>query len=531
MKRAEKRWVLLYAAFLGLFTTLPYLVASSIGRDAWEFTGFLFGVEDGNSYIAKMLMGSSGQWLFRTPYTAAPQSGVLAFIPYILLGKLAGGMELHQQLVALFHLFRLAATPLAVFGTYQFIGCYVKRIVVRRWATILATLGGGLGWLLLIAPILGMQAPIPVEWYSPEWFGFLGFFGLPHLVLARGLMLLCLASYLRSVVQSGPRVWSAGLYLLGLGLVHPLGMLITIGLIGVHQGCIWIRVWMGGHKFHLQRWLMAALHACLPSLPLLIYFVFQFTTDPFLKEWTGQNRILSPPAWNLLAAYGLLLLPAIYGVRRLLANRPQSGLLPIGWIVISPFLAYAPHNLQRRLIDGVFVAWVILAAYGIQELDGRRRLSNRKAWIGLLLCSLPSTMLLWAGSFLSIQRPDTPHFRPRGEIKAMHWLQDQAQSNAVVLGAYETGNVLPAWANVRVVIGHGPESVDLATLNPMVTSFYLNAMTHDDARIFLKDQGVSYIFVGPQEEMAGEWMPDPADLFELRYQEGAYRIYEVMGDS
>ena len=47
----------------------------------WRFTGFFIGVEDGNSYIAKMLSGTAGNWIFRTPYTAYPQNGFLAFLP------------------------------------------------------------------------------------------------------------------------------------------------------------------------------------------------------------------------------------------------------------------------------------------------------------------------------------------------------------------------------------------------------------------------------------------------------------------
>jgi len=78
-------------------TMLPYLLGYASQGDAWRFTGFVFGVEDGNSYIAKMLSGSAGAWLFRTPYTPEAQRGVLAFLPYILLGKLASPPGLHEQ--------------------------------------------------------------------------------------------------------------------------------------------------------------------------------------------------------------------------------------------------------------------------------------------------------------------------------------------------------------------------------------------------------------------------------------------------
>src|SRR5512133_2999907 len=95
-------------------TTLPYLFAYSQQGASWRFTGFLFGIEDGNSYIAKMLNGTAGAWLFRTPYSALPQNGVLLFFFYILLGKLAAPPGLHDQLVGMFHLTRFAGGMLAI---------------------------------------------------------------------------------------------------------------------------------------------------------------------------------------------------------------------------------------------------------------------------------------------------------------------------------------------------------------------------------------------------------------------------------
>ena len=81
----ERRWVLAFAIILMVITTLPYILGYARAGGDWEFTGFVFGVEDGNSYIAKMLSGASGNWLFFSPYTAYPQHGVIAFLPYILL--------------------------------------------------------------------------------------------------------------------------------------------------------------------------------------------------------------------------------------------------------------------------------------------------------------------------------------------------------------------------------------------------------------------------------------------------------------
>ena len=116
----EYRWVIVYAVTVMLILTLPYVMGYAVEGESWKFTGFAFGVEDGNSYIAKMLSGAAGNWLFFTPYTSFPQNGVLAYLPYILLGKLSSPPGQHIQLVVIFHLFRIIAGILAIIATYDF---------------------------------------------------------------------------------------------------------------------------------------------------------------------------------------------------------------------------------------------------------------------------------------------------------------------------------------------------------------------------------------------------------------------------
>jgi hypothetical protein len=117
----NRRWVLGFALFVMFITTLPYLIGFAKQGQDWVYTGFVLGVEDGNSYIAKMLSGAEGAWLFRTPYTTYLQRGVMIFLPYILLGKLALGSARHEQLILIFHLFRIFAGILAILATHDFI--------------------------------------------------------------------------------------------------------------------------------------------------------------------------------------------------------------------------------------------------------------------------------------------------------------------------------------------------------------------------------------------------------------------------
>ena len=140
--KAELKWVLVFSTVVMLITSVPYLIGFQQQGSLGAFTGFVYGIDDGNSYIAKMNSGANGAWLFQTPYTTFPQEGILAFLPYILLGKLASAPGLHEQLVVLFHLFRIAAGFLAILSTYNFISAFITDIRLRKLGTILAILGG-----------------------------------------------------------------------------------------------------------------------------------------------------------------------------------------------------------------------------------------------------------------------------------------------------------------------------------------------------------------------------------------------------
>lgn len=557
--KAERRWVLLFAAIVMLATTLPYLRGYSVAGTDWQFTGFVFAVEDGNSYIAKMLSGAAGAWLFRTPYTAHPQGGVLAFLPYLLMGKLSAPPGQHEQLVALYHLFRFMAGVLAILATYTFLAIYIPEIRWRRLALVLATLGGGLGWILVLSGRPDWFGSLPLEFYSPESFGFLSLYGLPHLAMARALLLWGLVAYLDSAPSHSPTIpisisrfllhtfigardkagMKAGMFWLLLGFFQPLTVVVAWAVLSGHLGVVAIwqgwRMWQGRQAEwgEWQIFTRRAIWAGLFSAPVVIYTISSFSQDSFLVAWSAQNKIFSPHPVHYLLAYGFLLPFAWRGSQRLVHLEPGRGWLLTSWVLLLPFLAYAPYHLQRRLPEGVWVALVILAILGVKDwqiIDGRPGRLRINNFTGLALISiilLPSTLLLLIGGFHVSAKLAPPVFRTAYEVAAFRFLAHQAKVGQVVLAAYETGNALPAWAPVRVVIGHGPESVDLSELRPKVTRFF-SASTPEKERLkFISELGIDYVYWGPAERALGDWCPEGQPYLLPVYQQNAYTIYEV----
>lgn len=525
MKRAERNWCLGYALALAALTTVPYLLAYAAQGDMWRFSGFLFGVEDGNSYIAKMLQGASGAWLFRTPYTTYPQRGVIAMLPYLLLGKLASGEAMHEQLVALFHLFRMLAIPLAVLATYRFVGLFIRETKWRRWATLLATAGGGLGWLLLLVPGGTLLGSPPLEFYSPETFGFLGIYGIPHLVLARALLLWALATYIEA---PGTRsaAWKAGILLALLALVQPLTVLAAYAVIGAHLLAVAGAAKKNALRETLTPWLAAAGKMLVVSGPLVVYLAWSFASDPFLRLWTEQNVITSPHPLHYLLAYGALIPAAVLGGRWLMRQQGPSGLLPIAWAVLIPALAYAPHNLQRRLPEGAWVAVVTLAALGLASWMRKRPSAQALATV-LLVISLPSAVLLLSGGASLALSPREPAFLPADQADAIERLGEHADAGDVVLAGYDASNALPAWAPLRVIAGHGPESANLDEVLPRVNAFFEGETNDSERQEMLDELAVRFVFWGPQERGLGSWLPAKSDLVRGLFASGEYEVFAV----
>ncbi len=523
--QGERKWMWGYSFILILLTTLPYILAFSYEGDAWTFTGFVFGVEDGNSYIAKMLRGYAGDWLFFTPYTTAEQGGVVAFLPYLLLGRLAGGIEIHRQHIILFQAMRVVSIPFVVYATYRFISLFIDKIWWRRWATLLGTLGGGLGWITLIVGQGALLGSLPLDFISPETFGFLSILGLPHLIIARGLLLLGLVFYLEGR-EDHRTAWVGGGCLFLLTFVQPLSVLVAYAAIGAHVLAVAIYGLIQKQRLKLGSWFRTAIRVSLPSLPVVIYLALQFSSDPFLKAWTAQNRILSPHIAHYALAYGLVLIPVIFGARAIIHSKKTTSLFPLSWVLISLVLAYFPYNLQRRLPEGSWVAWAVLAAVGMMTLFKEER-KRRIGGVSLLAFSVISSVLLIIGGVNVARKPSSPIFRPVEEVAAFEWLAIHAENGDHVLASFSTGNVLPAWAPVRVVIGHGPESVDLARLAPEVGAFFADSSSTQARQIFLHEHDVRFVFYGPNEKMMGGWNPDQSSILVEVYSGGEYQIFEV----
>ncbi len=519
MDKAKRGWILL-AVWLAILTTLPYLVGFYHQGEA-RFTGFFFGVEDGNSYIAKMLRGAEGDWLFRTPYTNMPQAGFLAFLPYLLLGKLTSSPGQHVQLVVLFHLFRIVGIFALCFALERVFSLVFPPGRMRWVGTALVTAGGGLGWLAPFGLQALWQERMPLEFYSPEAFGFLSILGLPHLVWSRAFLFWGLYVLLRNeqedVLLKG-RV-AAGVSWFLAGLMQPQSLVIGLGVVGLYGVGRLILTRLANWPWDLLRFLRTAVWLGIFAAPLVIYTSVCFLTDPYLRVWAQQNLITSPPLSDFLLAYAPVIPLAIWGGRAVIRERNAVGVFFLLWAAVFIPAAYLPYDLQRRLTEGGWAACVVLALFGYLRSSARVQRAARAAAVTLFI---PAVILL-AGGGLAVGAVRPPVFRPGPETAMFLKIRQLLPKNAVILTEYDTSNALPAWTPQFTLIGHGPESAYLRELRPKVEAFLTNPAETDLE--WLAAQRVTHVLFTPKDEgrAAAKNLPW---LIELAEVEG-YTLYSV----
>ncbi|GAP21147.1 hypothetical protein [Leptolinea tardivitalis] len=522
-EKENRRWLISASIIILFFTSVPYLMGYFKQGTEWHFTGFLFGVEDGNSYIAKMLSGTYGSWLFKSPYTAIPQKGVLAFLPYIIMGKLAFPPEVHDQLVALFQIFRWVAGGLLIFSVYLFAGLFSANENQKRWASLVILLGGGLGWIgWMMLPETGAWR-LPLEVYSPEAFGFLSILGLPHLAAARAFLLFGLFFYIKEEHRSsvvGDSV-KGGLCWLTAGFFQPLAIVVGYGILAWHILLVFL-INRNNRLKEFEKYLKKAIILGSISVPWVIYNFLFFQSDDYLRAWYTQNVIQSPPIWDYLWSFGLFLGASIPAVIWIIRNKREQQSILLAWVLSACSLAYFPYNVQRRFIDGIWIALVLLVFLSYE-------LVQKNVWKNVIKILVGSTgaatLLVLMVILKGVWTLQMPVYRPAGEVQFFNTIIDRIKPGSIVLCSYETANTLPAWDPVFVLAGHGPESANLSTVLPEVKDFFSGQKDIEWQKNFIKQYSINFIISGPLEQKLGVWEQKYARHYTQVVEVNGYSVY------
>lgn len=509
-----------------VWANLPYLTGYWVQSDDLAYSGFFIFEQDGFSYLAKMRQGAEGNWMFHLPYTTEPHQGVLLFVLYLAVGRIA--RLVHLPLIAAYHLIRLIGSGLLVAAGARFV---TSLAVTARWRLIswaLILFAGGAGWL--ISTFLDRQY-VAFASVTPDAFVYSILYGPPHTIAALALLLWIILGVMQQLqAPSGPAFRNRALLLtaaaLLMSLARPEYMGVLLYVLGIH----WLALSLSRRRL-LFRSAAVLAGMALPGTLYALYVLYISRANPAMAAWTAQNPFYTPPLPNLLVGIGPLMTLSLLGIICGRWWEDERRLLLSLWVATLPLLLYLPLSLNRRLIGGAQFPLALAAGYWVDQhllpWLGRTRwrgalASPAAVLLAIILVSYPILFGLGAIGFVA-SRPGQL-FLSSDEQAAFEWLA-QEPDPAIVLSSEQTGNRIPAFSNAIPVLGHAIETLHVEEKRIDVARFYSADALSADRQAILEQYGVQHIWWGPSERALGNFKPEALPGLRLAFQSGAVQVW------
>lgn len=502
-------------------TIVPYLLASQAVAGRAVFGGFLIHPLDGFSYLAKMRQGLDGAWDFHLPYTAEPGPGAFTFVYMLLLGHLARLLD--APLLTVYHGARAVAS-LAMFLVA--FGLYETLLPDRgpRWLAFVLTLFcSGVGWLGLPGGFFA------TDLWMPESIPFLSAYANAHFPLASACILGGALAITREDASLLRRCLVCGVCGFALGAILPFVVLGLAAFLAAWNA--WeIRLsggfadWGRAARDH-RRDLLPSGSLIGAAAPWIVYDYWLTRTQPALAVWNAQNQTPSPPPFDYILGFGLVLVLAVVGVAMARPDKTRHGRLLLAWVIVTALLLYTPINVQRRLTQGLYFPMAVLAALGLQAIGKRWRVLGAPAIMMTLVLSIPSNLTVVLAGLDGVSRLEPRVVLSHEEAAAYRWAEKHIPVGSLVLAGETTGNRLPAFADVRVIYGHPFETPYAVQERDWMEAQYAWSGAAEEGLEQLRARGVGYVYFGPEERHIGT--PSWLDRLPIVFEQGNVSIRQV----
>jgi hypothetical protein len=146
--------------------------------------------------------------------------------------------------------------------------------------------------------------------------------------------------------------------------------------------------------------------------------------------------------------------------------------------------------------------------------------------VGLIISSATYVLLLVEQSARMIAQVP-PSFRDGREIDALRWLDDQVQSDDVILASYATSNFLPTVVNAHTFTGHGPETAYSDDKRQLAAEFFAAQTTAAWRSALVRRWPIDWVVVGPLETQSGVVDLSAIQDVSVVYDQHGYRVYRI----
>lgn len=540
-KMIGKIFPLVIVCLVIITVNFPYVFAVNQAQTNYVFGGFLFNTMDGNSYLAKLYQGWSGEWNFTLPFTSESGQGSHLFLFYIFLGHLA--RELGINLLLMFHLARALGTVVMLIALYNFIKVVLPNNNTSIVVFAFTSFGSGLGWIALIF------GGFTSDFWVAEMYPFLSAFANPHFQFGLAIMLWMLTQ--RGCYQSDRVIVFAVKYFIAaliLSITSPFHIVIVFV---IYTALIFWDMWDSFYKginyglfsrsinfrklfrTNLKKypkliWIM------LGGFPYIIYIIWLLRNDALIYQWHIQNLTPSMPLWDIFIALSPAIILAFAGVKKYFNFNKDYGKLMIVWGAVCLGFAFIPVGLQRRFLAGIYIPITVLAVIGIVVIKDllSRRLRIYKPFllltIMIFIMIIPTNIILLISSVQAVS-VHSELFLHVEEINAFNWIEENTKSDALILGAPISGLFIPGYTGRRVVYGHPFETVNAEEKKSWVLDYFRcegDFETLDEGQSLLKNNNIDYVFYGPREKELSNCFPEYG-LKDIAYENSTVTIYKI----
>jgi len=489
-------------------------------------------------YYSFIEQGRQGKVVSRNLYSSEAQPVPAVFTPqWFIVGQLAHLFRLPT--VVAYQLTRVFFGVIFLLLLYRFLAGIFVQPRTRMIATTVATFATGFGALVPLGDLASalQHLAIPVDLWVPEAFPFLSLYHNPLFLMGLcgilGIFMLVERAYDQ---HDRAAAWLASGLAVVLAIIHPYDVFLIAAVLvtSFFVRILGDRTWTGERSLAYLRILTITL---LPAIVVLGILRTIFFMQPGLAGWAGQNVTLSPAVWWYLPAYLLPVVLAVTGITRALRMASTRAFLTLAWAGVVPVLLYLPHfPYQRRMLEGWFIALVILSALGLvafwQKLRvrfgpiGQTVMVSAAVTLGILLTGVTSlTHLAKDAYYASLGRE--PVSVPTGVIDAFRWIRDNTGEEAVALARPFEANLLPGWSGRTVFFGHSDLTAASKRKQTEVQAFFTPTVTFD-RRAFLAHNHISTILVR-RDDVAGVAVFQSLALsVQLTYENEDAEVYAVV---
>ncbi|NLF52080.1 MAG: hypothetical protein GX577_13180 [Leptolinea sp.] len=506
----NRNFYLLFALLL-MACSLPSITGFLNQDAALSYSGVVFNPIDGYTYLAKMQIGKSGEWLFTLPYTPLAGEGRLLYPFYIAAGHSLRLLGVDQAVG--FTLLRLVSYFLLVLSIVRLTSSvFSENQNTASLGTILAAFGGGLGWVMLPFGKFG------ADFWISEAFPFLSGLANPHFPLA-----LCLMTVIILIPNTGIRNWTSLILILtgiGLSVLSPFGFILTASILAGS----WI--WEKADGINTSIW--PVIFFVISGVPYCVYQYWAVHSTPQLAAWTAQNLTPSPAAWDVFLTFspwiGLIVVSwkEIFRLRKLRTVRHL-----VVWVILGLVFTLIPFNLQRRFMIGLSIPFTVLGLLALPFAAKKIRISIAKMQTICTSLVLITPILLVVMTTMAIATHNDMYYYKKGEKDVILWLSQQGDGRHLTMASGETGLLIPSLSRLRIVYGHPFETVNAEKALNTVEIFYedKDMIGLESELSIIQENQVEWVMYGANEKELGS----PAILKgqEPAFESNEVKVYDV----